>query len=101
MRRMRMFGSTNRKNSALAKAASASRRRAVAVAGASVVAAIAAANVQAANLSWTGATNLLWSDAGNWTGGTGIPVAADTAIFGAAGSSVTQGTVTNQVDTDF
>jgi hypothetical protein len=52
-------------------------------------------------VNWTGASSTAWSNAGNWTGGTGIPVAADTVIFGAAGSSTTQGTVTNVVDTDF
>ena len=67
-------------------------------------AAIAAVSprADAATVTWNNATPPgNWSAAANWTGGAGVPVAADTAVFGATGSSGTQGTVTNVVDTDF
>ncbi len=40
---------------------------------------------QAATVTWTGAAgNGLWFDAGNWSGGAGVPGNADDAVFGVA-----------------
>src|SRR5438067_6753446 len=55
-----------------------------------------------ATVTWNNATPPgLWSVAGNWTGGTGVPVAADTVVFGATGSATAAGTLTNEVDANF
>src|SRR5437016_3300880 len=72
---------------------------------------IAAANAVVSSVSfcalgvtvtWNNATPPgVWSSAGNWTGGTGVPVAADTAVFGAIGSATAAATLTNEVDTNF
>lgn len=38
--------------------------------------------VEAATVTWTGAAgNGLWFDAGNWSGGSGVPVAGDDVVF--------------------
>lgn len=42
---------------------------------------------QAATVTWTGnAGNGLWFDAGNWSGGAGVPGASDDAVFGLGAS---------------
>jgi hypothetical protein len=57
---------------------------------------------RAATVTWNNATPPgLWSNAASWTGGAGVPVAADSVIFGATGSAATNGTLTNEVDADF
>jgi autotransporter-associated beta strand protein len=45
-------------------------------------AALFAVSATAANISWSGATDAVWSTGGNWVGGA-APVAADTAVFDA------------------
>ena len=44
-----------------------------------------------------------WSSTASWSGAgiTGLPGAGDAVVFGGIGSSTTQGTLTNDVDTDF
>ena len=45
-------------------------------------AALFAVSATAANISWSGATDAVWSTGGNWVGGV-APVAADVAVFDA------------------
>jgi len=50
----------------------------------SLSAGLTLSTAQAATVTWTGnAGNGLWFDAGNWSGGSGVPGAADDAVFGA------------------
>ena len=61
-----------------------------------------AGTASAATVTWNNATPPgVWSAAGNWTGGTGVPTSADTVVFGATGASTSQSTLTNEVDSSF
>jgi hypothetical protein len=69
---------------------------------AAALAALPVAASNAATVTWNLATPPgLWSNAANWTGGSGIPTSADAVVFGATGSSTTQGSLTNEVDQNF
>jgi hypothetical protein len=65
----------------------------------SLGAGMALSTTQAATVTWNGnASNGLWFDAGNWSGGSGVPGAADDAVFGAAATgTVSLGGGTAQV----
>src|SRR5439155_22109869 len=76
-------------------------RRQILIAAASAALTIGVAS-NAATVTWNNATPPgMWSNAANWTGGTGIPVAADSVIFGATGSATAAATLTNEVDQNF
>ena len=49
-------------------------------------AALFAVSASAANVSWNGAADAVWSTGGNWVGGV-APVAADVAVFDAGSSA--------------
>lgn len=69
---------------------------------AAAFAALPVAASKAATVTWNNATPPgLWSNAANWTGGSGVPTSADAVVFGATGSATTQGTLTNEVDQNF
>src|SRR5690242_3163224 len=56
----------------------------------------------AATVTWNNATAPgLWSNAANWTGGSGVPTSADAVVFGATGSPTPAATLTNEVDQNF
>src|SRR5207237_6101392 len=78
------------------------RRRALIAAASAAALASMTQLASAATVTWNNATPPgNWSVPANWTGGSGIPVAADAVVFGGIGSSTTQGMLTNEVDTDF
>src|SRR2546430_13942321 len=67
-----------------------------------VLATVGAGAVHAATVNWNNATPPgMWSNAANWTGGTGVPTSADSVVFGATGSATAAGTLTNEVDQNF
>lgn len=62
-------------------------RRAPLVAALLLAAGLSSPAVQAATVTWTGsAGNGLWFDAGNWSGGAGVPGLLDDAVFGVPAS---------------